>query len=222
MQTTKSKLEPTFKIELNDFIYPNTTSSTEEITIDKVIGPKKVKFLSEAKQHPSSKGVYVIFLPEETEFNATGNKCIYVGEGIIKNRLYSHHYHERFGDKNNEFIVIYYEIEDEVNRKAVERILIKYYNPSYNKDGESKTDRVRKHSDYSKRLLKTIEDIRYIYKDIKLENGAHPDETYADAYDFTTLVVDLLQAGFELKDIENELINFNMTDDIETLTEFLF
>lgn len=217
MQTTKSKLEPTFKIELNDFIYPNTTSSTEEITIDKVIGPKKVKFLSEAKQHPSSKGVYVIFLPEETEFNASGDKCIYVGEGIIKNRLYSHRYHERFGNKNHEFIVIYYEIEDEVNRKAVERILIKYYNPSYNKDGESKTDRVRKHSDYSMRLLKTIEEITHIYKDLEFEG-----KTYKDAFNFTTLVVDLLQSGFNLQDIEDELSKFDMTKQIENLTEFLF
>ncbi|PEQ83486.1 GIY-YIG nuclease family protein [Bacillus cereus] len=217
MQTSKSKLEPTFKIELKDFIFPNKTSTTEEITIDKVIGPKKVKFLSEAKQHPSSKGVYVIFLPDEKEFNAGGDKCIYVGEGIIKNRLYSHRYHERFDDKKNEFIVIYYEIEDEVNRKAVERILIKYYNPSYNKDGESKTDRVRKHSEYSKRLLKTIKDIREIYEEIKFENG-----TYADEYDFTTLVVDLLQAGFDLQDIEDELSKFDMTKQIENLTEFLF
>lgn len=217
MLTPNHMLEPNFLIELNDFVYPTKESSNAKFTISNVKEPVKIRFLDREK-HLSKKGVYVIFSPDVTDFDTIGKGCIYVGQGNLRDRLYSHKYYERFGKEEDEFIVIFYEIEDEVDRKAVERILIKHYDPSYNKEGESKIERVRKDSDFSKRLRKVIYEIEEIYGE-KSCNG----KRYSEVIDFTTVVVDLLQDGFDLEDIEFELIKYNSREhDLPRLSDFLF
>lgn len=168
MSTPNQKLIPNFNIELNNVFFPNEESSTFKMTIDSLIGPPKNFSFLDSKSHPAKKGVYVIFSPNVTDYNRIGKGCIYVGEGNLKGRLYAHKHYGRFWDKKAPFNVIFYEIEDQVDRKAVERILIKYHKPSYNKEGESNFERVLKESEYTIRVKSIIGELEDIY--IKMKN----------------------------------------------------
>ncbi|QWG98388.1 GIY-YIG nuclease family protein [Bacillus toyonensis] len=221
MPTPKQKLTPNFNIELNNVFFPNEEKSDFKITINSIIGPPEFFSFLDSDSHPSKKGVYVIFLPNVRDYNRIGEGCIYVGQGNLKNRLYVHKHYERFGDKKAPFNVIFYEIEDDVDRKAVERILIKYHEPSFNKEGESNIERVKKDSEYSIRVKSIIGELEDIYKDEQ-----YNDKKYSDVIDFTTVVVDLLQDGFDLDDIQFEISRYTSgvhgLEGIPYLNRFLF
>ena len=117
-----------FRFALKNHVYKNTTFAASELI--STTEPKSCMFLDKAN-HPKSSGVYIIFSPNIVDFApaTNGEGCIYVGEGQINQRLYQHWYNERFGSRDKDYIVVYYKIPDQVDRKAVERILIKHYNP---------------------------------------------------------------------------------------------
>lgn len=208
---------PNFGIELND--YPNDQSPKIQLSIN--IGKEPdVYYLHKRKTHPSEKGVYVIFEANVKDHGQVGNGCVYVGQGKLKDRLSSHVYNKRFGDeKTDGFIVVFYQIEDDLDRKLVERILIKHHDPTFNKEGKSKTDRVRESSDFTRELRKTITNVTKIFSKRKDYNGDY----YEHAYDFTAVVVAHLQDGYSLEDIDTEITKFQKGEiKIDKLSEFLF
>ncbi|MGH0601591.1 GIY-YIG nuclease family protein [Bacillus mycoides] len=197
---------PTFSIQLANFIY-NDINRRETILLNDIVQPKKCSFL-DSSNHPAINGVYVIFSPEIRDFNTRGQGCIYVGEGNIKNRLYSHKYRERFGDQKNDFIVIYYEIDNQVDRRTVERILIKYYDPTYNKEGISKLNVVKQQCQINKKFSGIIKELEDIFND-RIYTGT---QTYGELVQFNAVVLNLLQNSYSLEDISEEITLYQMLD----------
>ncbi|EAR68590.1 hypothetical protein B14911_03369 [Bacillus sp. NRRL B-14911] len=85
-------------------------------------------------------GVYVIFdaysgnyhQPCSSEMFNKQRSCLYIGEGDIRTRLNSHNNTGRFGKLARE--IVYYRVEDQLERKLLERILIYHYKPLFNKE----------------------------------------------------------------------------------------
>jgi hypothetical protein len=88
------------------------------------------------KDLKTKKGIYIYFCE---------NKCIYIGEGKLESRFKSHsnaswkpmpkgrNYKQYyfFPLYRRMLTVYYYEIEDEFDRKVVENMLTRIYNPEY-------------------------------------------------------------------------------------------
>ncbi|QDQ03755.1 GIY-YIG nuclease family protein [Bacillus sp. BD59S] len=207
---------PNIEIELND--YPDAKSLKIQFGINIDKGPD-VYILHQRKAHPSEKGVYVIFKADITDFSQVGNGCLYVGQGNLKERLSSHKNSQRFGKKEDGFIVVFYQIENDIDRKLVERILIKHHKPAYNKEGVSNTDRLRKESDFTRNLSETIQNVKEIFTGLRDFDG----DLYEKKYDFTAVVVTHLQDGYSLEDIDIEIAkNQSGENGIEKLSEFLY
>ncbi|MGO4185881.1 GIY-YIG nuclease family protein [Paenibacillus sp. TAF43_2] len=201
---------PKVDITLTNFIYGN--SAPVSFTIHTLGGPHKCDFLDKPN-HPSRNGVYVIFSPDRRTFDKTGTRCIYVGEGNIKNRLSDHRRKKRFGDQEINFIVIYYEIDDQIDRKAVERMLIKYYEPMFNKEGTNNLVQITKQPEFNATLLKTIKEVEDIFKEVIRSNGI----LYDNQFDYAGVVVNALQ-WYTIDEIYNEVIG---TTSIEQKAIFL-
>ncbi|PFI61843.1 hypothetical protein COI68_23560 [Priestia megaterium] len=186
---------PIFTIDLSNFVFKNQNLK-DNMTVT-ASEPQMCRFL-DRKNHPpkDQKGVYLIFSPETIDYSSEGNGCVYVGEGNINKRLYNHNYKKRF-IKDTNYKVIYYIIDEQKDRKAFERILIKYYDPTFNKEGTSKLVQLNQHSadiekikDLARRLESRFEDVRY--KGTKY---------YDELFDFTSVVVRMLEDGHNVEEI---------------------
>lgn len=208
-----------FSINLSNFVYKNSSSVGKEVI--QVGAPQQCFFLN-AKQHPSEKGVYVIFSPAVSDYSNKGTDgrgektCIYVGEGNIKDRLYKHKNQKRFAPKID-YEVVYYIIEEQKDRKAVERILIKHYDPTFNKEGTSKVTQVWAHLNFAEKFKYLASELDSIFLDVHFGDN----RTYDEVFDFHIVVARLLKDGELLEDINNK-INLNLSDEItrEDLARF--
>jgi len=208
-----------FSINLSNFVYKDSSSVGEEII--QVGAPQQCRFLN-AKNHPTERGVYVIFSPTVSDYSNKGTDgnggkaCIYVGEGNIKDRLYRHKYEKRFA-KGIDYEVIYYIIEEQKDRKAVERILIKHYDPTFNKEGTSKVAQVGTHLNFAKQFQKAARDLTDIFQGVNYGNN----QTYDELFDFNVVVARLLKDGESLEDINNKVYK-NLSGEItrEDLARF--
>ncbi len=131
-----------FKIELpEELIYDGVSNQNIILNIPK---PKHVKWKSVKEVIPEELlGVYIVFdkvaadeddwfTPNPlNELHSLNRRCLYVGEGIIRNRLTNKNaaYRSYAGE------IIYYEIQNIADRKLFERLLIKHFRPIFNKDG---------------------------------------------------------------------------------------
>lgn len=208
-----------FSINATNFIYG--TSATKTIRINGIGEPQKVSFLN-SSSHPNENGVYVIFSPEITDFSTKGEGCIYVGEGNIKQRLYSHKRINRFGKAKIDYTVVYYKVENQVDRRTIERILIKYHDPTHNKEGVSKLDLIKRQSQINADFTGIVNELEDIFGDLSYING----KTYGELLEFNAVVLNLLQNGYSFEDI-NEQISLclqlnNSPEALENLAEFCF
>lgn len=195
-----------FSIDLSNFVYKDPHLLASE-TIN-VSSPQRCFFLNN-ENHPSGKGVYVIFSPSVSDYSNKGldddreKTCIYVGEGNIKDRLYNHKYQNRFAHGIN-YEVIYYIIEEQKDRKAVERILIKHYDPTFNKEGTSKITQVGTHLTFAKKFKYAASELREIFYDRYFGDN----KNYGDLFDFSVVVARLLKDGYSFEDINSEIIEY--------------
>ncbi|HDR8522605.1 hypothetical protein [Bacillus toyonensis] len=192
-------IDSVFSINLSNFVFENQ-SLKENITIE--ANEPQTCFFLERKSHPpkDKKGVYLIFFPGITDYSNGEKGCIYVGEGNIRKRLYRHDYEGRFA-KDVNYKVIYYIIDEQKDRKAVERILIKYYDPIFNKEGVSKDDQVGKHTAKVKEIQQLASRLKEIFEDVLYGGG----KSYDELFNFTTVVVRLLEDGYKLTDIDSNI-----------------
>ncbi|MEI4830677.1 hypothetical protein WAX78_14580 [Bacillus sp. FJAT-53711] len=131
-----------FGIDLpKELIYKGYSNQSITLNIPK---PQHVKWSLVEKTIPSEMlGIYVVFdkVAEDEDDWFTPNplnnlhernrRCLYVGEGQIRNRLTNkkNKYRPYAGE------VIYYEVPNIEDRKLFERLLIKHFRPIFNKDG---------------------------------------------------------------------------------------
>lgn len=208
-----------FSIDLSNFVYKDSSSVGEEVI--EVGAPKQCLFLN-AENHPTGKGVYVIFSPSVSDYSNKGidingeKTCIYVGEGNIKDRLYKHKYQKRFAQGIN-YEVIYYIIEEQKDRKAVERILIKHYDPTFNKEGTSKIAQVGTHLSFGKQFTYVASELEEIFFDRYFGDK----KNYGDLFDFSVVVARLLKDGYSFEDIDSNITKYQSGENkIEELAEF--
>ncbi|PEA37017.1 hypothetical protein CON45_21495 [Priestia megaterium] len=208
-----------FSINLSNFVYKDSSSVEKEII--QVGAPKQCRFLN-AKNHPTERGVYVIFSPAVSDYSNKGTDgnggkaCIYVGEGNIKDRLYRHKYEKRFV-QGIDYEVIYYIIEEQKDRKAVERILIKHYDPTFNKEGTSKVTQVGAHLNFAKNFNNAASELKEIFFDRHFRDK----KNYGDLFDFSVVVARLLKDGYSFEDIDININKYHSEEyPIEKLADF--
>ncbi|MFK4431393.1 hypothetical protein COM08_15475 [Bacillus wiedmannii] len=192
-------IDSVISINLSNFVFENQ-SLKENITIE--VNEPQTCFFLERKSHPpeDKKGVYLIFSPGIIDYSNREKGCIYVGEGKIRKRLYRHNYEERFA-KDVNYKIIYYLIDEQKDRKAVERILIKYYDPIFNKEGVSKDNQVGNHMVEVKEIQQLASRLKEIFEDVLYIGG----KSYDELFNFTTVVVRLLEDGCKLAYIDSEI-----------------
>lgn len=193
-----------FEIILNKYIFNNKSFiGKEKLTSN---SPIKFRFLDK-KNHPTTNGVYLIFSPDATDFYNNSGTCIYVGEGHVKRRLYSHWYHNRFGSKGSDFVVIFYEVKNQIDRKLLERIFIKHYGPIYNKENFN-TDRqklVKNQGEINRFFRKIVEELKDIFGELTYKDG----KKYNEVFDFSEVVIELLQNQHSLEEIHNRISEYH-------------
>ncbi|PHD96620.1 hypothetical protein [Bacillus toyonensis] len=126
-----------FNINIPDkMFYKGSISRKIDLNIPE---PTHIKWNRREEIDNKLEGVYVVFdmydgdnwcTPNPPDLSGESRKCLYVGEGQIKERLNANK--DRYGCYAGE--VIYYEIPTIEDRLLFEKILIKHYQPICNKE----------------------------------------------------------------------------------------
>jgi len=154
--------------------------------------------------HATMEGIYIIFdsfgnvnsdwetpnlmIPNE-------RKCLYVGEGKIKARL--KYRLKRITGEHGKYI-IYFEVLDKLDRKLIERALIKHFKPMDNKEEVWAFSDKKKYWDYKKNLISNIE--------LNFDACRHSDKElgqYASATEYISFLME--EEGYSLNEISDRL-----------------
>lgn len=178
----------------NDYDLAMNIGNMKKISINEVDGIDRLMM-----------GIYIIFdsfgddnsdweTPNSMISNGIRN-CLYVGEGKIKARL-KYRLKQITGEHGK--YIIYFEVADRLDRKLIERALIKHFKPMDNKEELWEFSDKKKYWDYKKKLINDI--------DLNFESCKYSDIEMMK-YDSATEYISVLmeEEGYTLNEISDLL-----------------
>lgn len=156
------------------------------------VNPKYTRWDDRKSIPTNTNGVYVVFdfysgdyhTPNSKERFSKNKSCVYVGEGNIRTRLNTHDNTARLG--KFAFDVVYYEVSDQIERKLLERVLIRHYKPLLNKEKDlynAPQEKQKIMQDMSKRRKRLLNHIKFLKSYLEISTPTYKEMTFDDILD---------------------------------------